>query len=271
MKIYITILAIFFSSQIVFSQITSGGGGSVSENKDQPKQAKEKKIFDNAFYMRLGVSLPTGKFGGDVTPTSSITSSFQGLDKMSAKPGPMFELGTIFYMNLAIPDQFKVGIDVAYLDVSINPVNWNSAGSDWASYSSLDPFLFIGQKYGVAFSYNPTDFIIIDASLKMGPSLALPTQLYYNYSLYDSYSYSSSGYGYDVYTNATVMLKKSFGLNFRFHALIVGWEYSWGRINTQGSYSESSSSGSGWTYTPSVLFDCSMPTSSHRFTVGLKF
>ena len=253
MKFFTIILAMFFFSQIVFSQITSGGGG--GENKEQVKEAKEKKIFDNAFYMRLGVSLPAGKFGGDVTPTSSVTSSFQGLDKMSAKAGPMFELGTIFYMNLAIQDQFKVGIDVAYLDFSLNFVNWNSAGIDWASNSSLSPFVFIGQKYGVAFSYNPTGYIILDASLKMGPSLALPTEL----------TYGNSPNSVDINTNATVMLKKSFGLNFRFHALIVGWEYSWGRINTQGGYSDSNTS------SVTVPFDCSMPTSSHRFTVGLKF
>jgi len=264
MKQLFLFVLFFIASQMVFSQYTNGG---MEKSNNEQSSKMEKKRFDNPFYLRLGASLPLGKFGGNVSPVKSITSSFQGLDNMSAKTGPMLEVGTIFYLGLPLQEQFKVGIDIAYLDFSINPVNWDNAGTDWASGDMyLSPFVFIGQKYGVAFSYNPIGALILDVSLKIGPTLTIPSELEDrrgNYSNNEELSYN-----YFISTDINMMLKKSVGLNFRFHALIVGWEFNWGRINTTGSYSFLNINN----YTVHrVEFNCLMPTSSNRFTIGVKF
>ena len=150
----------------------------------------EKDIFDNAVYGRICLGFPGGELGSNEVVTAAA----------------QFEVGTIFYLNsLKIADKMKLGIDVTYLSIS-GLVN----SPDLINNNKTDSYFMAGFKAGPCFSYNFTGKWIADAYIKLYPHMFRAGETAaHNYNAVDQ-----------------TKLGTSFGLNVRYRALMVGFEYA---------------------------------------------
>jgi len=147
-------------------------------------------IFDNAVYARIALGFP----GGELSDNDVVTA------------GPQFEVGTIFYLNsLKIADKMKLGIDVTYVSVS-GVVN----SPDLINDDKSDSYFMAGAKAGPCFSYNFAGDFIADAYFKLYPNMLIAGETQYH----------------DYNAENQFKLGTSFGLNVRYKALMVGFEFT---------------------------------------------
>jgi hypothetical protein len=251
MKALILIIVAVLLCQFIFAQITSGSGGQTNERPTVSNSGND-NIFDNAFYLRVGSTKPLGPFGETPDNLGHFYDSYSGEKGFGAKRGIMAEMGTIFYLDLPLPEKIKFGIDATFLDFSFNGVDWKDPDV------SISSFLFAGVKVGPAFSVNPIGKIVLDGYFKIAP-----TMVRVGYA--DYYSDNWSCYIEDTYHS---VIHKSIGLNFRYQALILGWELNWGEIKGDYTYYEYNYNTSN---SISKLIEGNIATKTQRFTLGLKF
>jgi len=146
--------------------------------------------LDNAVYARIGLGFPGGTLGDEEVVTA----------------GPQFEVGTIFYLNsVKIADKMKLGVDVTYLSLS-GVVN----SPDLINDNKTDSYFMAGVKAGPCFSYNFAGKFIADAYFKLYPNMLIAGETEYH----------------DYNAENQFKLGTSFGLNVRYRALMVGFEFS---------------------------------------------
>jgi hypothetical protein len=154
------------------------------------QSGEDKGVFDNAVYGRIGLGFPGGELGSNEVVTAAA----------------QFEVGTIFYFSsLKIADNMKLGIDITYLIIS------GLANSpDLINDNKSDSYFLAGIKAGPCFSYNFTGKLIADVYFKLYPHL-----------------FRSGETQYHAYNGEDqTKLGTSFGLNVRYRALMVGFEYT---------------------------------------------
>jgi hypothetical protein len=257
MKKLLLLATTLFSAQLLSAQITSGSGGQTDEKPVTVKPLKSDEVFDNAFYIKFGIAQPKGAFGGEIRGDADPTIPYQGLDNMGVKNGAAFEMGTIFYLNLPIPEMLKAGIDFTFLDFAINPVDWTTAGGDF-EYVEMDPMLFAGAKIGPVFSVNPVDKLIFDVYYKLAPAMVRAPY----------FSYYNNGDDFTIEMPSKFIFNKAFGINMRFHALTLGWESYWGKLQETGTYTY-------YNYNTgldgSETFNSNIGIKTQRLSLGLNF
>jgi hypothetical protein len=241
-----------------FSQITGGGAGSGEPSGTRKAPSEDKGVFDNAFYLRAGFSIPVGLFGQKPSLNTPILAIYNGEDGMGAVTGGTMEMGTIFYLrNIPLQDQFKVGIDVSWLDISWNNLDWGIKDPAIMRENSSIPYIFIGSKIGPVFSYNVIDELIIDAYYKLNPVLYVGGMVDF---------YDSDGTNYYTETDGGFGLRNALGINARYNMLMLGLELNMG---TMSNYVYASTEGNGNSQSNNGSVETPMKTV--RLTFGLKF
>jgi hypothetical protein len=163
--------------------------------------AQENRGLDNRFYIRVGYSSPTNSyFGGDSDSWDNISKS-----------GFMFELGSIFILNnLDLADGLRLGINVDYVDFTYHQFNFEDSFEELTLYLGQ-----ISSKVGPSISYNPVSKLVLDAYIK-----AKIPWVGGGYIAADDPDWDERNFiGYVGFGFST-------GLNVRFGALIVGFEYA---------------------------------------------
>lgn len=260
--------ATFFTN--AYAQFTGGSAGQgvapVTTTKTVTKAAKDRGVFDNAFYMRIGQSTPKGKFGEAPTMEKSGRDSFNGVDGSGAQKGFVAEMGLISYFrDLPLAEQFRLGLDVN-LAVSVNKLDWSSLNSNFSNEGTV-PMTFAGLKIGPAFSYNPAGKLILDAFFKFNPCFSTAPDIYYyeNQDTNNNYSYSLSNDLTPVFA-----VRKSLGMNIRYSALMLGLEYNYGKVK-YNLYEDYSGTVNGAPTSGYDAFEVKTPTSMFLLTGGFKF
>ncbi|NVO20772.1 MAG: hypothetical protein HXX13_13810 [Bacteroidetes bacterium] len=155
----------------------------------------QKGVFDNAFYIKAGYAFP----GGNLKDMEVVTA------------GAQFEVGTIFYINaLKLPENMKLGIDATYISIS-GYANRKQAMNE----NKTDSYFRAGAKIGPCFSYNFAGNWIGDVFVKLYP-----------------HSFIMGEHKYNEYSAANqTKLGASMGLNIRYKALVVGYEFISGKYD----------------------------------------
>lgn len=257
------ILAVFlFCYCTAFSQITGGGAGNGEPAGTRKAPKGDVGVFDNAFYLRAGFSIPVGLFGQKPSLSSPILAIYNGEDGMGAVTGGTFEMGTIFYLrNIPLQEQFKLGIDVSWLDISWNNLDWGVKTGNYQGMSVVNnnsvPYFFLGPKIGPVFSYNVIDNLIIDAYYKLNP-------VFYAGGMVDFFS--EDGKHYYAETDPGAGFRHAFGVNARYNMLMLGLELNTGTISNY-VYSSTEENGN----TQYKDGEVETPIKTVRLTLGLKF
>jgi hypothetical protein len=166
------------------------------------------------FYIRGGLSIPSWKYYGHSDKTEwTDTKRF----------GAEFELGSIFMINaLKLARGMRIGINVDYTSISYHRFDVNRSNLDYLGYTNYD--LYIGSKLGPSFSYSPVKFLVFDIYGKINPVWFGLTTVQPNNDV-DYIGVSDKTYlGY-------LGIKYSVGMNIRFTALMIGFEFNPGSIS----------------------------------------
>ena len=163
--------------------------------------------LENKGYFRIGYSKPTKTYAG-------ITDNDVWSEGNVKRHGLILETGKFFYFNgLNFPDGLKLGINADWVSFKWHLINVKEYDQ------KLNNMLF-GSKVGPVFSYSPVDGMAIDAYTKFNIEWFGLT-VWKNEAIDESELFMGFfGPGY------------SFGLNFRYNALIVGFEFSrtWNKL-----------------------------------------
>jgi hypothetical protein len=245
----------------VKAQTVNGTAGVVSQSEVNNENA----FYDNAMYFKAGVASPAGAFGQSPKAYRSISDSFNGKDGTGAKPGVDLEVGLITYLNELFPDKkYKVGIDIG-LAATFHKIDWQGLGGSYqkADYS---PFIFTGLKVGPVISYKVANRFMIDGFVKLNPVTAEAGKVTYRVT-------TDAGTDFlTVEANQALALKKSAGLNLRFGAFLVGFEYNFGKVKyklTETAYTTYRNTSPDSPY--SETLEVKTPTDAFLFTTGFKF
>jgi len=171
--------------------------------------AQENRGLDNRFYVRVGYAKPTG--------------SCLGVDQFYVdvkRTGGMFELGSIFMINnLDLGDGLRLGINVDYVEFAYLHFSWEDfMYGEYFFHTGL-----LSTKVGPSISYNPVSKLVIDAFIKAkiswvgGGFLNAPDDPEEDESSYIGYM----GFGFST------------GLNIRYGALIVGFDFNSSNIKLE--------------------------------------
>jgi hypothetical protein len=166
--------------------------------------AQENRGLDNRFYIRLGYAKPTSScLGADQWPLGGEVK----------RTGGMFELGSIFMLNnLDLGDGLRLGINVDYVEFAYLQftVEDEFYGDEYALYSGL-----LSSKVGPSLSYNPVSKLVFDAFFKAKIAWVGGGYISADDEFYDEKNYIGyMGFGFST------------GVNIRFGALIVGFDYN---------------------------------------------
>jgi len=168
--------------------------------------AQENRGLDNRFYVRLGYAKPTSScLGADMWPFGGEVN----------RTGGMFELGSIFMINnLDLGDGLRLGINVDYVELAYLQFTAEDYmyGDEYIFHSGL-----LSSKVGPSISYNPVSKLVFDGFIKA--KIAWVGGGYISTDNEDSEWYDKSFIGYMGFGFST-------GLNIRFGALIVGFDYN---------------------------------------------
>ena len=163
--------------------------------------AQENRGLDNRFYIRGGYSIPNNSyFGGDSDSWEEVK-----------KTGFMFELGSIFIINnLDLGDGLRLGINVDYIDFAYHQFKHDVPQEEFTLYMGQ-----ISSKVGPSISYNPVSKLVFDGYIKAKIPWVGGGGVIADDPDWDERSFIGYlGIGFST------------GLNIRFGALIVGFEYT---------------------------------------------
>ena len=167
--------------------------------------AQNNQGLDSRFYIRLGYSKPTKScLGADKFPYGDIKLT-----------GGMFELGSIFIINnLDLGDGLRLGINVDYVEFTYLQFKYEDImyGEDHILFFGL-----LSSKVGPSISYNPVSKLVLDGFIKA--KIAWVGGGYISTDDEFSPFYEKSYIGYMGFGYST-------GVNIRFGALIIGFEYN---------------------------------------------
>lgn len=199
-----------------------------------------------AFYFRLGTSIPSWKYAG---------ASGQSDWGDTKRYGAVFEVGSIFMLNaIKIADGLRIGINVDYLSVSSH-IFTNSE----VSPTQTDIAFFVGSKLGPSISYSPVKLLVFDVFTKINPVWIGGVNETYGSSI-NSDASNTTYLGY-------VGLKYSVGLNIRFSVLMVGFEFNPGSLKLKNTDTDDYF-GNPWEVN-STSEKTKMP--GYNITIGLSF
>ncbi len=165
--------------------------------------AQDGEGLDNRFYFRGGFSNPTNAYlGYNNTPNPELITS----------KGWVVEIGSIFMLNnLNLADGLRLGINVDYAEITYHKFRYE----DDVEYVDL----YMGQvssKVGPSLSFSPVNRLVFDGFFK----LKIPWVAFGYFDAPDDPELHES------YYLGAIDVGFSTGINIRYGALIVGFDYS---------------------------------------------
>jgi len=205
--------------------------------------SQEGSGLDSKFYFRFGYSKPaTNYFGGDKDAWENIK-----------RTGGMFELGSIFILNnLDLGDGLRLGINVDYVTLTYHQFTYEVIGDEF-----LLRFGEVSSKVGPSISFNPVSQLVFDVYIKAKIPWVGGGYIEADDIDFDERSFlGSMGFGFST------------GINIRFSALILGFEYANAKMKLEDR--EDSGVYLGNFLDPEADGDKST-MSSFNFTLGVNF
>ena len=209
-----------------------------------PSFAQEGQGLDNRFYFRIGYSKPANSYlGYNNSPYQEYIST----------TGAVFEIGSIFMLNnLDLGEGLRIGINVDYAEIAYHQFTYDD--------SFEEVILRMGQissKAGPSISFSPVNRLVFDGFFK----LKIPW-------IAGAYFQADDPDIDEEWYSGAIGIGFSTGINIRYGALMLGFDYSTNTIKMNNS--EDSEDYLGNTLDISDDSD-KTKIAYYNFTIGLNF